>query len=283
MSERNLFTRDNENSPLQTEQIVMNQPAGSEDEMVIDLVDLFYHLWDKVWYIILYCLFFATIFNAISYFMIAPTYETTAKLYVVSNENSEDNAANITDLNTGTILINDYQEMILSWQVLEQVIEELNLDIDYEELSEMIEITNPDNTRILNLTVTSKDPQEAQNIANSLAIVCRDYLPEKMGTTELNIAQEADLPLKKAGPSCGKFTLIGAFLGILGSAGVFIIEYIMDDTIRSDEDMEKYFGLTPLTSIPEDKNFSPDDRIMEQLNKKNKKQKNKRKSRRGKH
>lgn len=220
-----------------------------DNEIEIDLLDLAYELLEKLHYIVFFFMLGAVLVNAFSYFCIKPTYQTTAKLYIVSA--SSDSVVDLTDLNIGTSLTKDYEELILSYPVLEQVIEELDLDMNYNELSEMIAITNPSDTRILNITVTSTDPQQAQDVANKLAEVSTSYLPETMNTTEPNIAQEAKLPEHKFGPSYAKFTIIGALLGVILCCAYFIAIYMMDDTIHSAEDIEKYFGLVPLAVIPE--------------------------------
>ena len=65
------------------------------------------------------------------------------------------------------------------------------------------------------------------------------------------LPQPAKLPESKVAPSYTKFTIIGALLGLLICAAFFIVKYLMDDTIHTADDMEKYFGLVPLTTIPD--------------------------------
>ena len=59
------------------------------------------------------------------------------------------------------------------------------------------------------------------------------------------------LPLKKSAPSYIKYTIMGALLGVILCCAYFTVKYLMDDTIHTAEDMEKYFGVTPLTTIPD--------------------------------
>ena len=109
----------------------MNQ-KDMNDEMEIDLLDLAYMLMDH-WHHLLLCLLAgAVIFNAYAFFGIQPTYQSTSKLYVVST--SDDSVVNLNDLNLGTSLTSDYEELMLSYPVLNRVIEKLNLDMDYETL-----------------------------------------------------------------------------------------------------------------------------------------------------
>ena len=235
----------------------------AEDEMEIDLLDLAYMLLDKIHYIILCLLAGAVLLNAFSFFCIRPTYQATAKMYVVSASN--DSVVDLTDLNIGTSLTSDYEQLMLSYPVLDQVIDELDLDMETEDLAQMVTLENPQDTRILNVTATSTDPVEAMNIANKLTEVSVEYLPETMSTNPPNIAQQAQLPDEKAAPSYARYTLIGALLGAILYCAYLTVRYLLDDTIRTSEDMEKYFGVVPLTSIP-------DSDIFEELEKREEKE-----------
>ena len=235
----------------------------AEDEMEIDLLDLAYVLLDKIHSIILCLLAGAVLLNAFSFFCIRPTDQATAKMYVVSASN--DSVVDLTDLNIGTSLTSDYEQLMLSYPVLDQVIDELDLDMETEDLAQMVTLENPQDTRILNVTATSTDPVEAMNIANKLTEVSVEYLPETMSTNPPNIAQQAQLPDEKAAPSYARYTLIGALLGAILYCAYLTVRYLLDDTIRTSEDMEKYFGVVPLTSIP-------DSDIFEELEKREEKE-----------
>lgn len=230
---------------------------SDEEEKEIDLVDLALTLLDKLHYIVLCFLAGAVLFNAYAYFLIEPVYESTSKLYVVSA--SEDSVVNLSDLNIGASLTSDYEELMLSYPVLDQVIDKLGLDMDYKDLAKMIVLTNPEDSRVLNITVTSTNPQQACDIANTLAQVSVEYLPDTMSTHAPNIAQVARVASHKSGPSYLKYTAIGALLGMLACCIFIIAGYLMDDTIHTAEDMEKFFGLIPLTTIPESEQFRQGD------------------------
>ena len=103
----------------------------------------------------------------------------------------------------------------------------------------------------MNIDVISTDPKEARDIANTLMEISVDYLPKTMSTNAPNMAQKAKLPDTQDGPSYMKFTLIGAFLGAFLYCLYIVIKYLMDDTIHTAEDMEKYFDIVPLAVIPD--------------------------------
>ena len=208
----------------------MNQKEQNE-EMEIDLLDLAYMLLDN-WHYLLICLLAgALLLNAYSFFCIQPTYQSTSKLYIVST--SDDSVVNLNDLNLGTSLTSDYEELMLSYPVLNRVIEKLDLDMDYNQLKQLYTLNNPTDTRVLQITATTTDPQLSMDLAETMAVEAVSYLPDTMST------------------SYSRYTMMGGLLGLILCAGVLIVRYLMDDTIHTAEDMEKYFGLVPLTVIPE--------------------------------
>lgn len=241
---------DNRPSPVRT-------IPEAEEDMEIDLIDLAYTLLDKIHYIILCFLIGAVLFNAYAYFCISPTYTSTSKMYVVSA--SSDSVVNLSDLNIGTSLTADYEQLMLSYPVLEQVIDGLDLDMDSETLAKMISLENPSDTRLLNITATSTDPVQARDIANKLMEVSIEYLPRTMSTNPPNVAQSAKIATRKAGPSYTKYTLMGAFVGAFLYCAYLVFGYIMDDTIHTPEDMERYFGVVPLTAIPDGEVYQDED------------------------
>lgn len=224
----------------------------------IDLQALIYVLVDKVHYIILCLLLGAVLFNAYAFFCIEPTYQSTAKMYVVSASN--DSVVDLTDLDIGTSLTSDYEQLILSYPVLDQVIAALQLNMGTGGLRGMIALENPENTRILNITVTSTDPQQAMNIANKLMEISIEYLPETMSTNPPNVAQWARLADGKSAPDYSRYTLMGAMGGAALCCLYYLMRYLMNDTVRTPDEMERYFGVAPLTVIPDSDVFDVLDR-----------------------
>ena len=221
----------------------------TEDEAEIDLIDLAWALLDKLHYIVLCFLIGAVLMNAYSYFLVRPTYQSTAKMYIVSA--SKNSVIDLDALNIGTSLTSDYEQLMLSYPVLEQVINKLNLDMDSDELARMITLENPEDTRILNINVISTEPKQARDIANTLMDVSVDYLPKTMSMNAPNVAQKAKIADKKAGPSYKKYTIIGALAGVFLYCMYIVVKYLMDDTIHTADDMERYFDIVPLAVIPD--------------------------------
>ena len=212
------------------------------------MVEIALMLLDNLHCLVLFFLIGAVVFNAYSYFFIHPTYESTASIYIVSA--SGGTVVDLTDLNIGSSLKSDYKELIMSYPVLDRVSKKLDLNWTTAQMVSAIQVTNPVDTRILKLTATAESPELAMDIANTLAEVAIEYLPETMSTEAPNIAQKGRLPKSKAQPSYTRYTLLGGFLGALLCSAWFMFKSINDETIHTPEEMERFFGALPLTTIP---------------------------------
>ena len=222
-----------------------------DDEMEIDLLELFGHYLDNIKWIILGFLVGAILAGLITQFAITPKYTATSKMYMVSS--SSQSVVDLTDLNIGQTISSDYVELLQTRPIIEGVIKEQNLPYSYKELLGMLSISVINNTRIIKIDATSEDKNEAMTIANALAEKGVSELPKPMETPEPHGAEYAIVPINKSSPSLTKNTMIGALLGLLIMLAIFTVQFLMDDTFKYAEDIEKEFGVMPLTVIPEGK------------------------------
>ncbi len=218
---------------------------GGEDE--IDLVELMYRLLEKWKIIVLACILGALIAGVYTICFVTPMYTATSKLYVV---NAKDSAINLSDLQIGNYLASDYTEVFSNWHVHEMVLERLGLDYTYSQLSNMVSVTNPQDTRILYVAVQSSDPQEAKDLADTYAQVAREFIAVKMDTEQPNIFEEALLPSRPSSPNKSKNVLLGFVIGLVLSCGIIVVQFLMDDRLRSADDIEKYVQLPTLGVMP---------------------------------
>ena len=240
-----------------------------EDEMEIDLLEIFYLLKSKLAWLILSFILGGVIMAAVTIFLITPKYTATAKIYMVSA--SSESVLNLSDLNLGTSLSQDYSELIKIRPVFNEVIENLGLDMEYEELLEKVTINTIGDTRLLSVSVEDEDPKEAQRIVNELADTAVTYIPKVMETSTPNIAEYAIVPKKPSSPSLFKNTIIGALVFLLLTAAAFICRMLMDDSLNTAEDVEKAFGIMPFTVIPEGELQGISDEVEERMQKRSKK------------
>lgn len=226
-----------------------NVVRNEQTEYEIDLLELLYYYRTKIWYIMGAFLIGAVLAGLITWQLITPKYTATAKMYMVSS--STGSVVDLTDLNIGTSLSQDYVELIQTRPVYENVIEDLKLDYTYKDLKNMVSIGTVGQTRILTIAVTSEDPKEAADIANALATEAEKTLPKLMDTPKPNIAEKAIVPEEKSAPSMKKNVAIAALGCAFIVIAILTVLFLLDDTIKSGEDLEREFGIMPLTIIPE--------------------------------
>lgn len=243
----------------------MNQNANIElkdrenEELEIDLIELFGHFMGKLRWVVGAFIIGALIAGLLTMFVITPKYTATAKMYMVNS--SSQSVVDLTDLNIGQSLSGDYVELLKTRPIVEGVIEEQNLQYSYNQLVSMVSLSIINETRIVQIDVTSTDPREAMEIANSLADKGVSELPKLMETPKPHIAEYAIVPVNQSSPSLTKNTMIGALLALLIMLGILTVQFLTDDTFKSAEDIEREFGVMPITVIPEGKieGLDPDD------------------------
>jgi len=224
----------------------MGKDNVQNDEVEIDIGHILSILWEKILIIIATGLIVGLAGFLISKFLITPKYESETKLYVLNRAN--DSATTLSDVQLSTQLTKDYQILVTSAPVMNQVIKELKLKAS--ELASTISVDTPSDTRVLQITVTSDDPQRAKVIADKVAEVSSEKICDIMKIEQVNVIEEGSISEQPAVDTVQKWTLIGLALGIVLSCAVIIVRSMLDDTVKTTEDVEKYFNLSTLAVIP---------------------------------
>ena len=222
---------------------------NNRDEIEIDLLELLHILLGRWWLILGIGFLAAVIGLMISSFVLTPVYESTTKIYILNK--NETASVTYSDVQMGTQLTKDYAELINSRYVLEEVIQKLALDeMEYDELLNKVSVETPTDTRIVSVTVEDTDPVQAMHIANCIREVAGEHIQNVMDIEAVNVVETANMPTDKAGPNIMVWTFLGGVMGVLLVCVMVLIRYLLDDTIKSSEDVEKYLGLSTLALIP---------------------------------
>ena len=220
-----------------------------DDVQEIDLIDLFGYYMSRLWLLIAAVVIGAVIAGAYTHYMIPDRFTAVSRMYMISASSSS--VVDLSDLNIGASLSNDYVELMKSRPIIEDVITELGLEYTYEQVLNMIRLDVVTNTRIIKISATSTDPEEAMNIANQMARIAKIRLPKIMDAPSPSIAEQAVLPTQKSSPSLSRNVMMGSLVLLFLVLAFLTIQYLMDDTIQTSEDVEKEFGILPMTVIPE--------------------------------
>lgn len=224
------------------------QDNNKNEEIEINLGEIFAVLLHKIWIIILVTVVCGAVAFLYSFFIITPQYESTTKVYILNKQSGS--SVTYSDVQLSSTLSKDYEQLVTSRYVIEGVISKLNLDDTYEELAARVSASNTDETRIIAIKVTDPDPEQAQKIANAVRDLAAQHITQVMDIEAVNVVDNANLPDSPVSPSVPKWTLIGVAIGMIISIAVIVIQHLLDDSIKSSEDIEKYLGISTLAVIP---------------------------------
>lgn len=226
----------------------MDSKRNNSDVVEIDLAEVAGLLIHRAWLIIICAVLAAAASFCISSFLVTDLYESTTSVYILNKQDS--GTVTYSDVQLGTQLTKDYAQLITSRYVVEKVIENCGLDTTYAGLSKRISVETPSDTRILEITVTDEDRVMAQYIANEIRKEAAAHITNVMDIQAVNVVDEANLPDNPSSPDVLKWTIIGFILGALACAAVVLAHFMLDDTIKTSDDVEKYLGLSTLGMIP---------------------------------
>ena len=222
---------------------------NKNDELEIDLLGLLLYLKKKLWIIVAVAVLFAIGGFVVSNFFIAPTYTASTRMYVLNRSNETNVVAS--DFQISTYVLNDYKELIIGRNVTKEVIERLNLTgISPNGLAGKISVSSPTNTRVLQINVTDTDPKRAADIANTVREVAAVQIKDIMDVDAVKMVYAAEVPGGPSAPNVSRNTMLATIVGVALSVVVFAVIYLLDDTIRTEEDVEKRLGLTVMGVIP---------------------------------
>lgn len=234
--------------PQRTEEVELD-----DEEMSVDIVELLFHILSKIKYVILAALLGAILAGCYVFLIKTPVYQATSKLYII---NQDGLSLEMADLNIGSALTMDYQEVFKTWEVHEMVRGMLQLDYGYTEMQKMLTVSNPSDTRLLYITVKSENPQLATDMANAYATAAKTFIYQTMDTAEPNEFSIALVPSTATGMSKSYYVIIGCVLGAALSVVVLVLMFLLDDRPHTPDDITKAAGVPTLAVMPREQTIS---------------------------
>lgn len=226
----------------------MEKVYEADDEIEIDLWEIFYALKAKILVILLALVLGGGIATAYSKVILTPKYTSTSMVYILSKETT---LTSLADLQLGSQLTKDYKVLVTSRPVLQEVIDTLALDMDYSGLKGALVLNNPADTRIMSISIEDPDPARAKAIVDSVAEISAKHIGDIMEITPPKIIEDGIVSSVKSSPNTGKNAMMGGLLAAMLVCGLIVLQVILNDTIRTEEDVEKYLRLSVLAVVPE--------------------------------
>lgn len=223
------------------------------EEKEIDLIELWEVIKKDLFRNILIGIVFAGAIFAISKFVITPKYQSSVSLIVNSEESSTNDGIQLNDIQLNQKLVGTYTEIIKTRSIAEIVINNLDLDLDYEEFSDKISVSSKNDTEVFEVRVEDTIPERAADIANETSKVFQDSIVKIMNVDNVQILDKAIVPEEPSSPNVLKNTIVGFVLGLLLGMFISIIKLLTDNTVNSEEDIRKEFDLPVIGILPDRK------------------------------
>ena len=226
----------------------MNERMKTDRGLEVNVGELLFVLLRKWWIIALSGILFASMFLVGTKLFVTPKYNSVTKIFVLSQQDGK--YLTSMDIQLSSYLTKDYAELIKSRTVAQEVIDRLELNMTPEALMSKVTVQTKSDTRIVTIIVQNEDPRLAQQLANVIREVSARQIVDVMGVEAVNMVDEANLPVTPSSPNTQKNMLFGGAWGCLLAIALLLLRHLMNDTIKTDEDVERYLNLNVLASIP---------------------------------
>ena len=222
----------------------------------LDLKELFSMFWNKKAEIVFITLILMVVGIIYSYFYITPVYTAKTDLVLVQSSSTVsqtgDSAITSTDITMNSKLVSTYSELIKRNAVFGQVATNLNIsDEEAEKIKNNISVNSAKDTEIIEIKVTNEDPNKAADVANEIAKVFSEKIVEIYNISNIYLLDRAKAPENPSNINHMKDIVIFAFIGLVIASAYVLVANMLDNTIKTEEDIEKLTGLVVLTAIPD--------------------------------
>lgn len=187
--------------------------------------------------------------------LVTPTYESEVSFYVYNSSNNtlQSGTINNSDLQAAESLATTYSKILASNSVLDAVLKDMDISggLSRKELSKMVSVSVVSNTQLLDVVVTTTDPEFSCKIANSFAKVAPTEIVRITKAGGVEVVDRPEVATEKSSPRVVFDSALGFIVGVILAAIVFIMRMLSDTTIYLPEDIERLTGVTVLGQIPD--------------------------------
>ncbi len=216
----------------------------------INLKELFNYFMSKISILIIALLVVIILGNIYSLFIKTPLYQSTTKLVLVSESNTQTGVTQ-GDVQLNSSLVATYTEIIKSRDIISKVIDNLNLkDETVESLTKKVSVSTTTNTQTIIIKVSDADNNKAKVISDELAKVFSEEITSIYKLDNVHIYEKASLSEKPYNINFKKELVIYTAGGIVLGCGIIFLMFMLDTSVKTSEDVEEKLGLTLLGIVP---------------------------------
>lgn len=221
----------------------------NEEYQTIDLLEVLGILRRHIVAILLCTVVAAGIGFGVSAFLLTPMYQASALMIVNTRQ---DTTASVTgdQISTAQKLVSTYSIILKSDTVLQKVVENLGLNMTYQELQERVTVESVDSTQVMQVSVQGADPEWARQVVDQITKVAPDIIVEKVEAGSVKVISQATINPDPVSPNVKMNTAVAGLLGLVLCLGVIFLREMLDNKLRTEEDVRKYLDLAVVGVIP---------------------------------
>ncbi len=226
----------------------------------IDLLDLFYAFWNKRVLIIIVVIIGAFVGLFYTRYAIKPKYTSSVTLILGKSSNSSSSGSSTLPDSTDSItqsdialnqkLISTYSEIMKSRKIINQVIKNLDLNMTYSQINNGVKVSSVKDSDVIKLSITSRDPELSAKIADEMTSVFVKEIASFYNIQNVFVIDGAEINRRPVNVSYPKNAIIFALAAFAICAVIIFLFYYFDNTIKTEENIEKLTDLPVLASIP---------------------------------
>jgi capsular polysaccharide biosynthesis protein len=199
----------------------------------INLKELFLVIKRRLWLILVITAITTGLGAYYSYSTNTPLYQSSSRIIIGANSENR----------------NTLQVIIKDTTVLDKVVNVLGLSQSPEALAGQITVASVDNSQVVSISVIDTDPNRAAQIANITAKVFKEEIPTIMDFKDVRILSDAKVNPWPINQSQNKLIAIALIAGLVIGIGLVFLLDSLDDSLRSDREVEEILGLPVLGRV----------------------------------
>lgn len=222
-----------------------------EEELTLDLRDIFHIIRKRMKLIILITLACTLVSGLVSFYVLKPSYESQTSIIVGKPEGTDKSQTEYNDVMLYQKLIQTYQEIAKSRVVADQTVAILGKAYTAEAIQNAVTVTPQTDTQILVIKAKNGDPVEAAKISSAVskAFIEQSKIVFPTGG-DIQVMDYAIVPVSPVSPNKKMNLAIAFLIGLMGSMGLAFVLEMMDRTIKTEDEVERYIGVPIIGMIP---------------------------------
>lgn len=226
----------------------MSEKQTLNDEVEIDLGELFKVLKKNILLVLVISLLCAAIGLVSSMFLISKKYSSEATIYITPKV-TEQGTIDYNSIQTNSRMVNNYMEILKGETILAKVADQVGME-SYSEVLDTLTISNPENTELITVSLETTDPELSQQIVSLVISTFTEDMMDILNLNNVTIINDAKVNENPVSPSVPRYTILGLAVGLVISCGYVFITFLFDKRLRTREEAENFLGVPVLATVP---------------------------------